>query len=72
MPLAEAPPRESRFGRPLELRKVRWVRPELVAEVRCVRFLAELPLSPFADRLDEDAHWPDSFARRVPRRPPKR
>jgi bifunctional non-homologous end joining protein LigD len=33
MPLVEAPPRDSRCGRPLELRRVHWVRPELVAEV---------------------------------------
>jgi bifunctional non-homologous end joining protein LigD len=33
MPLASAPPRDSRFGRPLELKRVHWVRPELVAEV---------------------------------------
>jgi bifunctional non-homologous end joining protein LigD len=33
MPLAAPPPRDNRFGRPLELRKVHWVRPELVVEV---------------------------------------
>jgi bifunctional non-homologous end joining protein LigD len=33
MPLAVPPPRDSRFGRPLELRKVRWVKPKLVVEV---------------------------------------
>jgi bifunctional non-homologous end joining protein LigD len=33
MPLAAPPPRDRRFGRPLELRKVHWVRPELVVEV---------------------------------------
>jgi DNA ligase D-like protein (predicted ligase) len=33
MPLAEPPPRESRFGRPLELQRVHWVRPKLVVEV---------------------------------------
>ena len=33
MPLAAPPPRETRFGRPLELAKVHWVRPELVAEI---------------------------------------
>lgn len=33
MPLAEPPPRETRFGSPLELRRVHWVKPELVAEV---------------------------------------
>jgi bifunctional non-homologous end joining protein LigD len=33
MPLAKPPPRDSRFGQPLALSHVHWVRPELVAEV---------------------------------------
>jgi ATP-dependent DNA ligase len=33
MPLAEAPPRGSRFGTPLVLSRVHWVRPEMVVEV---------------------------------------
>ena len=33
MPVAEAPPRDSRFGSPLHLSKVHWVRPEIVVEV---------------------------------------
>lgn len=33
MPLAEPPPRDSRFGSPLKLSKVHWVKPELVVEV---------------------------------------
>jgi bifunctional non-homologous end joining protein LigD len=33
MPLAAPPPRDTRFGRPLELAKVLWVWPELVAEI---------------------------------------
>jgi ATP-dependent DNA ligase len=33
MPLAEAPPRGSRFGAPLVLSRVHWVRPEMVVEV---------------------------------------
>lgn len=33
MPLVEAPPRDSRFGSPLKLSKVHWVKPELVVEV---------------------------------------
>jgi len=31
--LAEAPPRGSRFGTPLVLSRVHWVRPEMVVEV---------------------------------------
>ena len=30
MPLAEPPPRDSRFGSPLKLSRVHWVRPEMV------------------------------------------
>jgi bifunctional non-homologous end joining protein LigD len=33
MPLAEVPPRGSRFGTPLVLSRVHWVRPEMVVEV---------------------------------------
>jgi bifunctional non-homologous end joining protein LigD len=33
MPLAAQPPRDSRFGSPLKLSQVHWVRPELVVEV---------------------------------------
>jgi ATP-dependent DNA ligase len=33
MPLAAPPPRDTRFGRPLELARVHWIRPELVAEI---------------------------------------
>src|SRR5580704_607448 len=34
MPLDASPPRGSRFGSPLRLSRVHWVRPELVAEVK--------------------------------------
>ena len=37
MPLAEPPPRDSRFGSPLRLSKVHWVRPEVVVEVTCLK-----------------------------------
>jgi ATP-dependent DNA ligase len=33
IPLAEPPPSDSRFGSPLKLSKVHWVRPKLVVEV---------------------------------------
>jgi len=33
MPLFEPPPRGSRFGSPLVLSRVHWVRPEMVVEV---------------------------------------
>jgi bifunctional non-homologous end joining protein LigD len=34
MPLDVPPPRGSRFGSPLVLSRVHWVRPELVAQVK--------------------------------------
>jgi ATP-dependent DNA ligase len=34
MPLDVAPPRTNRFGTPLELSRVHWVRPELVVEIK--------------------------------------
>ena len=34
MPLDAPPPRTSRFGSPLVLSRVHWVRPELIAEVK--------------------------------------
>ena len=34
MPLDVPPPRDSRFGSPLVLSRIHWVRPELVAEVK--------------------------------------
>jgi ATP-dependent DNA ligase len=34
MPLEVPPPRDSRFGSPLVLSRVHWVRPELVVEVK--------------------------------------
>jgi ATP-dependent DNA ligase len=36
MPLDVPPPRSTRFGSPLVLSRVHWVRPELVAEVKYV------------------------------------
>jgi bifunctional non-homologous end joining protein LigD len=38
MPLAEPPPRSTRFGSPLVLSRVHWVRPEMVVEVSYVEW----------------------------------
>src|SRR5437763_6461687 len=40
-PLDVLPPRSSRFGSPLVLSRVHWVRPELVAEVTFLTWTAE-------------------------------
>ena len=42
MPLDVPPPRAARFGSPLTLSRVHWVRPELVAEVRYLTWTEEL------------------------------
>jgi ATP-dependent DNA ligase len=41
MPLAAPPPRESRFGSPLELTRVHWIRPKLVVEVTFLSWTAD-------------------------------
>jgi DNA ligase D-like protein (predicted ligase) len=41
MPLAEPPPRGTRFGSPLVLSRVHWVRPEVVVEVSFVEWTAD-------------------------------
>ena len=41
MPLDVPPPRTSRFGSPLVLSRVHWVRPELVAEVKFLTWTDE-------------------------------
>ena len=40
-PLSAPPPRRSRFGGPLALSKVHWVRPELVAEITYIGWTDE-------------------------------
>jgi bifunctional non-homologous end joining protein LigD len=41
MSLAEPPPRGTRFGSPLVLSRVHWVRPEMVVEVTCAEGTAD-------------------------------
>jgi DNA ligase D-like protein (predicted ligase) len=41
MPLAAAPPKSNRFGSPLNLSRVHWVRPELVCEVKYMTWTAD-------------------------------
>jgi ATP-dependent DNA ligase len=44
MPLDVPPPRSSRFGAPLVLSRVHWVRPELVAEVKFLTWTDDILL----------------------------
>lgn len=41
MPLESPPPRDSRFGSPLQLSRVHWVRPEIVVEVTYLTWTAD-------------------------------
>jgi DNA ligase D-like protein (predicted ligase) len=60
MPLAAAPPKENRFGAPLELKRVHWVRPELVAEVTYLTWTKDgLLRAVVYQGLREDKHASD-------------
>ena len=50
MPLAAPPPRDNRFGRPLELAKVHWLRPELAAEITYRELAGRWPSSSYSFR----------------------
>jgi ATP-dependent DNA ligase len=66
MPLDAPPPRTSRFGSPLVLSRVHWVRPELVAEVKFLTSTEEgLLRQVIYQRLREDKLATD--VRRRPR-----
>jgi DNA ligase D-like protein (predicted ligase) len=55
MPLEVPPPRDSRFGSPLVLSRVHWVRPELVAEVKYLTWTDDnLLRQVVSERLRED------------------
>jgi ATP-dependent DNA ligase len=41
MPLDKPPPRSTRFGSPLVLSRVKWVKPKLVAQVRFLTWTAD-------------------------------
>lgn len=68
MPLAEPPPRDSRFGSPLKLSRVRWVRPELVVEVTYLTCTEDNLLR----QVSYQGHREDKPARQVVRPVPHR
>ena len=66
MPLAAPPPRDSRFGSPLKLSKVHWVRPDLVVEVTYLTWTeGGLPRA-----VSYQGRWEDKPARQVVRPTP--
>ena len=66
MPLAEPPPRDSRFGSPLKLSRVHWVRPEVVVEVTYLTWTEDNLLR----QLSYQGQREDKPARQVVRRVP--
>ena len=69
MPLNKAPPRTNRFGSPLLLSRVHWVRPELVAEVKYLTWTDDNLLRQVVyEGLREDKD-PTDVRRAVPNQP---
>jgi ATP-dependent DNA ligase len=69
MPLDVPPPRTSRFGSPLVLSRVHWVRPELVAEVKYLTWTDDnLLRQVIYQGLREDKE-PSEVRRPVPNKP---
>nr|WP_292601381.1 hypothetical protein [Mesorhizobium sp.] len=66
MPLDVPPPRESRFGSPLELSRVHWVRPEVVVEVTYLTWTEDNLLR----QVSYQGERQDKPARQVVRSPP--
>jgi ATP-dependent DNA ligase len=64
MPLDVSPPRSTRFGSPLVLSRVHWVRPELVAAIKFLTWTEDNRRPPITGRLDGkigDWLWRDRF-----------
>src|ERR1700756_1455495 len=69
MPLDKPPPRTNRFGSPLVLSRVHWVRPELVVEVKYLTWQDNTPLRQVVyEGLREDKD-PTDVQRAVPNQP---
>ena len=66
-PLAEKPPpRKQRFGGPLALSKVHWVRPELVVEVKYLTWTDDNLLRQVVYQGVQEDKDPSGVRRRVP------
>jgi ATP-dependent DNA ligase len=70
MPLDVPPPRTSRFGSPLVLSRVHWVRPELVAEVKYLNWTDDNLLRQVIYRGLREDKDPTEVRRPVPNKPP--
>jgi bifunctional non-homologous end joining protein LigD len=67
MPLAEPPPRDSRFGSPLKLSRVHWVRPEVVVEVTYLTWTEDNLLRQVSYQGQREDKLPKQVVRPVPR-----
>ncbi|WP_147156860.1 ATP dependent DNA ligase [Reyranella soli] len=72
MPLAEPPPRDSRFGSPLKLVKVHWVKPKLVVEVTYLTWTEDNLLRQVSYEAQREDKPGKQVVRRVPHPPYKR
>jgi DNA ligase D-like protein (predicted ligase) len=66
MPLDQAPPRSNRFGSPLVLSRVHWVRPELVVEVKYLTWTDDNLLRQVAYQGLREDKGPREVGRPVP------
>jgi len=69
MPLAEPPPRDSRFGSPLKLSRVHWVRPEVVVEVTYLTWTEDNLLRQVSYQGQREDKPARQVVRAVPHRP---
>ena len=63
---ARPPPRDSRFGSPLTLNRVHWVRPELVAEVKYLTWMEDKLLRQAVFEGLHDDKTPTDVRRPIP------
>jgi bifunctional non-homologous end joining protein LigD len=70
MPLDVSPPRTSRFGSPLVLSRVHWIRPELVAEVKYLTWTDDNLLRQVIYQGVHEDKDPTAVRRPVPNQPP--
>ena len=70
MPLDVPPPRTSRFGSPLVLSRVHWVRPELLAEVKYLNWTDDNLLRQVIYKGLREDKDPTEVGRTVPNQPP--
>jgi ATP-dependent DNA ligase len=69
MPLQVAPPRTNRFGSPLVLSRVHWVRPELVVEVKYLTWTEDNLLRQVVYEGQREDKDPTDVQRPVPNQP---